>query len=71
MPSEKNRIGEEIASAIKQVLQKNGVALDGSRKAPIRAHKLLDAAMATDRDPERGAPGWAHAVLDFVWDLLF
>ncbi len=71
MSSDKDRVGEEVVAAIKQVLDRNKIATDSSRKAPIHAHKILDALMATERDPNRGAPGWAHAALDFIWDLLF
>jgi len=42
-----------------------------TKKAPISAHRMLDGLMATNDTPNREAPGWAHALLDFVWDLLF
>lgn len=63
-----NQRGEEVAAAIKAVLDKDG---GPTRKAPISAHRMLDALMATEDDPKRGAPEWAHDVLDFIWDLLF
>jgi hypothetical protein len=70
MASEKDRIGNEITAAVRQVLERNNVRPGSYRKAPIHVHKMLDALMATDADPTRSAPGWAHDLLDFIWDLF-
>jgi hypothetical protein len=66
--SERDRVGAEVAAAIKLVFEKNKRVT--ARKAPIQAHRALDALMAADTNPNRSAPQWAHDILDWLWDLL-
>lgn len=39
--------------------------------APRDEHEALDQQFALLTTSTRAAPGWAHAVLDFLWDLFF
>lgn len=69
-----------IVSAIAVLIEKEGAVIDPgpflpatvlvALGAPQEAHDALDGEFAAQLGVERGAPGWAHAVLDFLWDLF-
>lgn len=69
-----------IVAAIAVLIEKEGTVSDPgpflpatvmvALGAPKEAHDALNAEFAAGLGVERGAPGWAHAVLDFLWDLF-
>ena len=78
MTNRNDDAGKEILAAVKEILEKHNVSGTAERKAPAYAHQLLDSMISSKNEPEnkgevnilRGAPGWAHALLDFLWDLF-
>lgn len=67
-------------AAIVILMEKNGAVTDPgpflpatilvALGAPKEAHDALDAAVAADLGVGRAAPGWAHMILDFLWDTF-
>lgn len=60
------------ASMVLEALAR-GKASAGTLSSPASQdrHHELDAAVSKLMGVERGAPQWAHDLLDFLWDLLF
>lgn len=68
---------EQILAMIKKIKEEAGMTLSDDRRAPQYAHDQLDAMLSAKAYMQRadgivtyGAPGWAHALLDLVWDLF-
>ena len=68
---------EQILSAIKKIKEDAGLSQSDDRRAPQYAHDQLDAMLSAKAHMQRSdgavvfaAPGWAHALLDLIWDLF-
>ena len=68
---------ESILAAIREIKAPQGISSTDKSRAPQYAHDMLDAMLSAknssdnvDETTLKGAPGWAHAVLDLIWDLL-
>lgn len=62
---------DATAAALANVMTPKGVTFSvASASADVAEHAALDAAFDMHFRQDRGAPGWAHALLDFLWDLL-
>ena len=69
-----------IVAAIAILMEKNGTVADPgpflpatilvALGAPKEAHDALDAEVAAELGVGRAAPGWAHMVLDLLWDFF-
>ncbi|HGG65774.1 MAG TPA: hypothetical protein ENK34_14515 [Rhodobacteraceae bacterium] len=73
--AQRTKLQEEVLEAIQKVMTSGG-PMPGN-KAPAYAHAMLDGMLAAKSEvdrlrglAQRGAPGWAHALLDFLWDLF-
>ena len=68
---------EQILVMIKKIKEEAGITHSDDRRAPQYAHDQLDAMLSAKAHMQRadavvtyGAPGWAHALLDLIWDLF-
>ena len=68
---------EQILAMIKKIKEDAGMPHSDDRRAPQYAHDQLDAMLSAKAHMLRaddivtyGAPGWAHALLDLIWDLF-
>lgn len=67
---------QEILAAIAKIKADAGHEAEGG-KAPQYAHDMIDAMLsaktanaAPGSVTTKGAPGWAHDLLDYLWDLF-
>lgn len=60
------------AQAFAEVMARDAAGQDTAKAtASAEAHTALDALLDAHYGTARGAPDWAHDLLDFFWDLLF
>lgn len=62
-------IPDSPLAAFAQGFAPAGLTSLAAKGAPREEHEALDAQFAALTSPLRGAPDWAHDVLDWLWDL--